>query len=81
MVAAQAPVNAGLARIVGDPILAACFSFAVGFAALTLASLARGRFPALSTIGTAPWWAWTGGLFGAFYVAWPQLGAFRSSAP
>ena len=80
MVAAQAPVNAVLARGLGDPVLAACLSFGVGLVLLLLLSIVRGTAPPAGSLAGAPWWAWTGGFFGAFYVAaaaWavPKLGA------
>ncbi|MCB8821777.1 DMT family transporter [Microvirga rosea] len=85
MLAAQAPVNAALARAMGDTLLAACISFGIGFLVLCIASLARGAWPTGSAAAAAPWWAWLGGLLGAFYVAvviWgvPQLGAVSTIA-
>jgi transporter family-2 protein len=79
MLSAQAPVNAALARGLGDPLLAACISFGVGFAALASISILRGAWPAAAALAAAPWWAWIGGLLGAVYVAiaiWavPKLG-------
>lgn len=80
MLAAQAPVNASLARAVGDPLLAACISFGIGFLALSVIGLARGAWPTGAALAGAPWWSWLGGVLGAFYVAvviWgvPKLGA------
>ena len=41
----------------------------VGLAALLLwLLLMRRPWPALSSVGHAPWWSWTGGLIGVFYV-------------
>ena len=37
---AQAPINAALARALGDPVLAACISFGIGFVVLELFPLA-----------------------------------------
>jgi len=83
--AAQAPVNAALARTLGDPILAACLSFGIGFLILAIVSAFRGSLTAVSAGGAAPWWAWLGGALGAFYVAvviWgvPQLGVVSTVA-
>lgn len=83
--AAQAPVNAALARAMGDPVLAACISFGIGFLVLAAISAARGAFPTGSGVASAPWWAWLGGALGAFYVAvviWgvPQLGVVSTVA-
>jgi len=79
LLASQAPVNAALARVLGDPLLAACVSFGIGFAILAIISVLRGAWPAGAALAGAPWWSWLGGLMGAFYVAiviWgvPQLG-------
>jgi transporter family-2 protein len=85
MLAAQAPVNAALARAMGDPLLAACISFGIGFLILCAVTAARGAWPTASAVAAAPWWSWLGGLLGAFYVAiviWgvPQLGAVSTIA-
>jgi transporter family-2 protein len=84
-VAAQAPINASLAKSLGDPLLAASVSFGVGFLLLALIGMARGAWPAEGAIAATPWWAWLGGVLGAFYVAiviWgvPQLGAMSTVA-
>ncbi|MXQ12678.1 EamA-like transporter family protein [Microvirga makkahensis] len=81
----QAPINAALARALGDPLLAACISFGIGFVILAAVSAFRGVLPTGSAIASAPWWAWLGGVLGAFYVAiviWgvPQLGAVSTVA-
>lgn len=85
LLASQAPVNAALARALGDPLLAACISFGIGFAALALLSAFRGAWPSGAALAAAPWWSWLGGLLGAFYVAiviWgvPQLGVVSTVA-
>jgi bacterial/archaeal transporter family-2 protein len=75
----QFGINAQLATWVGGSVRAAFVSFAVGTAALLLAVLATTRgWP--ERAGDAPWWVWTGGLLGAFYVLGsivtaPRLGA------
>ncbi|KLK92660.1 amidophosphoribosyltransferase [Microvirga vignae] len=81
----QAPINAALARALGDPLLAACISFGVGFLVLAIISAFRGAWSSGSAMASAPWWAWLGGCLGAFYVAiviWgvPQLGAVSTVA-
>ena len=83
--ASQAPINAALARSLGDPILAACISFGIGFVILAAVSLARGSWPSGAGMAAAPWWSWLGGFLGAFYVAiviWgvPQLGVVSTVA-
>jgi transporter family-2 protein len=66
----QAGVNAAMGRYVGRPEWAAFVSFAVGLVGLAawLFALRLVPPPAL-TVARAPWWAWTGGLLGAFYVS------------
>ncbi len=82
---AQAPINAALAKSLGDPVLAACISFGTGFVILAALSTLRGTWPSASAMTAAPWWSWLGGLLGAFYVAiviWgvPQLGVVSTVA-
>jgi bacterial/archaeal transporter family-2 protein len=77
----QSGINAQLRTAVGDPVVAALISFAVGSAALLAASLAlRVPLPAAGLGDRTVWWHWTGGLLGAFYifaavVLAPRLGA------
>jgi len=77
----QAPINAVLAKGTGHPLWAAAISFGVGLIALLMVGAAsRTPLPMLSTTGALPWWAWVGGMMGAFYVASaifviPKLGA------
>jgi transporter family-2 protein len=83
--AAQAPINAALAKTLGDPVLAACISFGIGFVVLAVISGFRGAWPSTSSVVAAPWWSWLGGFLGAFYVAvviWgvPQLGVVSTVA-
>ena len=64
---AQAGVNARLAHFVGGPVRASIISFEDGALALFLVVLVFYRSEG-HRAGTAPWWAWIGGLQGAFYV-------------
>lgn len=66
----QAGVNFKLRGFVGDPVLAALISFGVG--ALVLLSyilVMRVPIPGASVVLKGPWWMWTGGFMGAFFVA------------
>ena len=64
----QAAVNATMRSYIGRPEWAAVVNFGVGLLAL-LAWVAVLRLPpALSRAAAAPWWSWTGGVLGAFYV-------------
>jgi transporter family-2 protein len=80
-VASQAVINARLRFILGAPVWAATAQFVVGFLMLILfAVLSRQAVPAAADVARAPWWMWTGGLFGALFilmavVVTPVLGA------
>jgi bacterial/archaeal transporter family-2 protein len=67
--AMQAAINARMSEVVQSPTMSALINFAVGgvllVVMLVLGIFGRGR---LSTIGAAPWWAWTGGILGAIWV-------------
>lgn len=75
----QAPVNAALARSLGDPVFAAALQFGIGFALLAAIAIFRGYSPSLAQVKGIPWWALTGGALGAIWVLaaiWsvPRLG-------
>jgi transporter family-2 protein len=77
----QAGINARLSLWAGSPLLAATISFLVGtvlLAGVVLAS--RVPLPLLRSAAGEPWWLWSGGALGAFFVAVtiylaPRLGA------
>jgi transporter family-2 protein len=81
MIPFQVGVNARLAHVVNGPIRAAFVSFLVGtIALLILTAIVWRPLPSGARVAGAPWWAWIGGLLGAFYVAMsivtgPRLGA------
>jgi len=77
MIAVQAPTNALLAKAGGSPVLAALISFGVGTAALLATWLASGNRPAPAAFASLPWYAWIGGLYGAFFVAVAAFAAPR----
>ena len=65
----QAGINAELNVWTRSPIWAATISFAVGTLALLVYALAfRISWPPADTISRHPWWIWTGGFIGAFFV-------------
>ena len=77
----QAGLNAQLRTWLPHPVEAALISFLVGSAVLLVVTLAL-RVPLISNsrLMSAPWWLWTGGIFGANYVLValilaPRLGA------
>jgi bacterial/archaeal transporter family-2 protein len=77
----QAGINARLSLWSHSPILAAAISFSVGTLVLIGYVLAaRLALPPFGSLAEQPWWLWTGGLLGAFFVAVtiylaPRLGA------
>jgi transporter family-2 protein len=77
LIAVQAPTNALLGKASGSPIIAAFISFVVGSLALGLvAGVTSGRLfaPGLRQV---PWYAWVGGIYGAFFVAVAAFAAPR----
>ena len=82
----QFGINAQLSTWVGSPVRAAFVSFLVGtIALLIISAFVRKPLPSLARLGDVPWWAWIGGLLGAFYVAGsiftaPKLGAVTLAA-
>lgn len=77
LVALQAPTNGMLARAVASPVNAAMISFAVGLAALIIVALGLGARPDMAATRGLPWYAWTGGLYGAIFVAIAAFAAPR----
>lgn len=77
----QAGINAQLNLWTGSAVLAAAISFAVGTLALVLYALVQQTpLPAVSSLSESPWWVWSGGVIGAFFVVStvllaPKLGA------
>lgn len=68
-VAVQSVVNARLRLILGGPIWAAAAQFIVGLLLLLLLAVAsRQPAPVTAGLGSAPWWVWTGGAFGATFI-------------
>jgi transporter family-2 protein len=82
----QVGMNAALRHQFGNATWATIANFAVGtFALLALALVTRTPVPTSAQAGSAPWWAWCGGLLGAAYVAsvtvlGPRLGAATLTA-
>jgi bacterial/archaeal transporter family-2 protein len=81
----QASINAQLKNYVGTPLIASSISFLVGLLALLIGTLIQGSWSLGKSLTSAPWWIWTGGLLGAFYVLAtivliPRLGAATTVA-
>jgi transporter family-2 protein len=77
----QAGINAQLSTVTHSSVMAAAISFAVGTIGLVAYVLVfRISWPSASSIIRIPWWMWTGGFIGAYFVAStiilaPRLGA------
>jgi bacterial/archaeal transporter family-2 protein len=66
----QVGMNSRLRTLLQSANTAALVSFLVGTCALTvLFVVTRAPVPDRTTLASVPWWAWMGGLMGAFYVA------------
>lgn len=83
--AVQAPINAALGHNIGDGVSAAMISFGIGFVLLLVLVTGRSALPSLAAVKAVPWWCWTGGALGAFYVwavLWsvPKLGVVTTFA-
>ena len=65
----QPGVNARFAATVDSRMHAGVLSFGVGtLAMLVIALLVRAGIPSSERVGAAPWWSFTGGLLGTFFV-------------
>ena len=68
LLAAQAPTNSGLGRVIGT-FQAAFLSFVVGALVLAaIAALARGGLGRIGELRGVPWYFFAGGVLGALYV-------------
>ena len=79
-IAIETPTNALLGKSSGSVLLASLASFLVGSVALGVAALVKRPQLSAGWLAQTPWYAWVGGLYGAFLVlasAWatPKLGA------
>lgn len=78
---AQQLLNTSLRAALNSAVWAGFVSYLVGLACMAvLAAALRDPVPAAGVAARLPWWAWTGGAFGALYIGLaillvPQLGA------
>ena len=82
-IALQTSVNLELRQRLGQPVLAALVSFLVGtlaLAALWVATARGAARPLGAGAAGAPWWAWIGGLFGAYFI-WSAIVATQRLGP
>jgi transporter family-2 protein len=77
----QPPINATFASHSTSRLHGGWINFVVGAIVMTLVCLVmRTPLPAAAKLGAAPWWAYLGGVLGAFFVTtavfvMPKLGA------
>src|SRR5215469_1236119 len=77
----QQALNANLRAAIGSAAWSGFASYLVGTLCMVLLALAlRDPVPSAAVAARAPWWVWSGGLFGAVFIALailliPQLGA------
>lgn len=65
----QFAVNTQLRDVTGGPVIAAAISFVIGTIALVAVWLVVNRSaPDIGAVVRSPWWIWTGGVLGAFFV-------------
>jgi bacterial/archaeal transporter family-2 protein len=80
-VVVQQVLNANLRHALNSAAWSGFVSYLVGTICMALLALAlRDPLPSASVAARVPWWAWSGGLFGAIFIALailliPQLGA------
>jgi transporter family-2 protein len=67
-VALQTGVNSQLRFCLNNPLQAGFVSFAVGTLVLAIVALPQGIRWNFGEMSGFPWWVWTGGLLGAFFV-------------
>ncbi len=77
----QQALNSNLRAALNSAAWSGFVSYAVGVACMALLALAlRDPVPSAGVAARIPWWAWSGGLFGAIFIGLaiflvPQLGA------
>lgn len=65
----QGVLNANLRTTLNSAVWSGFASYCVGVACMALLALAlRDPVPPASVAARIPWWAWSGGLFGAIYI-------------
>ena len=80
-VVVQQVLNANLRMELGSAAWSGFISYFVGLLCMALLALAmRDPLPSAGMVARIPWWAWSGGMFGAIFIALaifliPKLGA------
>lgn len=69
-IALQQVLNANLRATLGSAVWSGFTSYVVGLGCMMLLALAvRDPVPAGAVVARAPWWGFSGGLFGALFIA------------
>ncbi len=82
----QSGINAKVAQFTPTRLHGGLINFLGGFVVmLVVVSLTRSELPNQAKLAQAPWWAWTGGVLGAFFVTMalvlvPKIGAANLAA-
>ena len=80
VIAVQSAVNGNLGRALGNPMQATLASFLIGTLGASIYCVVQAApLPSGSAIAAVPWWGWSGGLLGVFFVtsaiyAVPKIG-------
>jgi transporter family-2 protein len=80
-VVVQQALNANLRIAIGSAAWSGLVSYAIGLVCMAALVIAlRDPLPSAAVAARIPWWAWSGGVFGAIFIALatvliPQLGA------
>ena len=68
-VATQQVLNGNLRSSLGSPAWAALFSYVGGLLTMIVVVIALGEhLPPWKAMANAPWWAWSGGVFGGIFI-------------
>lgn len=80
-VVVQQVLNANLRSELNSAIWSGFMSYLIGvLCMLSLAIILREPIPASGVIARIPWWAWSGGLFGAIFIGISILVAYQLGA-
>lgn len=78
LISAQGMVNGKLNQVLGSPLQAAFISFSGGWIILLTLLMVTGQgIPSVTRLSTAPWWAFLGGVAGAYMVSMTAFGVPR----
>lgn len=77
----QTGINMTLHKSIDSPGWAMAAVFGVGLLTSCIVAVVSGqRFPGASVLTDAPWWAWIGGVLGAFYILTMMLASGKVGA-